>query len=129
MAIGALLKLQDMGSAAIDLLEDLIDGKEVPFKTCLPGELLVRESCGCFNPSKDILSINANIVIDTSLDYKNECKFFHHKLIENKADIISHTLNQFRIHDNDINQFNYNLDELIKEADSFLYKQKNNRKK
>ncbi|MFA9398935.1 MAG: diguanylate cyclase [Clostridiaceae bacterium] len=102
-----------IGNIATNLLGDLMEGKKVPLKTCINGELIIRESCGCFNISKDILSIDSSIVVNTSSNYKKECEIFEKKLLDNKQDIILDIINNVEISKNDISDFRNNIDELL----------------
>ena len=40
----------DIGEKVLDLLLDLIEGKQVPQKVILPTKLIIRQSCGCKSP-------------------------------------------------------------------------------
>ncbi|MBN1697729.1 MAG: substrate-binding domain-containing protein [Spirochaetales bacterium] len=43
--------LYEQGAKAVEMLIDMIDGKEVPDKIMIPTTLVIRESCSCFNRS------------------------------------------------------------------------------
>jgi signal transduction histidine kinase/DNA-binding LacI/PurR family transcriptional regulator/CheY-like chemotaxis protein len=42
---------REMGSAAVDILLDMIEGKQVDQTRTLQGELVIRRSCGCMDPA------------------------------------------------------------------------------
>ncbi|MBN1219152.1 MAG: substrate-binding domain-containing protein [Anaerolineae bacterium] len=42
--------IQELGRASIEMLLKLLAGEQVPEQTMLPTRLVVRQSCGCFDP-------------------------------------------------------------------------------
>ncbi len=63
----------EIGQLSVDILLDLIDGKEVPMRTVIDAPIIIRQSCGCFiNPQQaiNIGSIPADIFdIESGQDY------------------------------------------------------------
>jgi DNA-binding LacI/PurR family transcriptional regulator/signal transduction histidine kinase len=47
----------ETGAKALDILLDIIEGKEVPLHITLPAEPVIRESCGCFTESLSLNSV------------------------------------------------------------------------
>lgn len=77
----------EMASRATGILNDIIDGKEVPICTYLNGDIIIRESCGCNENEEEKLQIN---LIDENILLKREVQqqFNFRRMYKGTRDII-----------------------------------------
>jgi signal transduction histidine kinase/DNA-binding LacI/PurR family transcriptional regulator len=94
-------RFEDVGKHSVDMLVSILMGKNVPYRQYVPPELIIRQSCGCFDPAlekatkkiTDIPILPPNRILkDQYFEFRNklitEINFnfknplFHHKLDE-----------------------------------------------
>lgn len=91
----------DIAFKSIEMIQDLIMGKDVPLQTVLPTKSVVRESCGCFSPSVKQINLKNYNAENVETFYQNDIaqhaeKIYHDILDElEKRSLSNKSLNQW----------------------------------
>lgn len=87
----------EMAVQAMELISDMIDNCEIPKYTYFKGELIIRESCGCLDETKNGCSIKANLNLSITSDFEKKIKTFELNLKSKQNFIINSTIKSLEV--------------------------------
>ncbi|MCX7820056.1 MAG: substrate-binding domain-containing protein [Brevinematales bacterium] len=96
--------LYEQGKKSVEILIEILEGKNVPEKLYLPTNLVLRESCGCF--------LRNYLTKDKILELKNKKELIT-TLINEKEEIISHLNKKFGSNKTNFKEYSIHLKGLI----------------
>jgi PAS domain S-box-containing protein len=76
----------DVGYRAVETVLAMIDGQLVPDETVVPSKLVVRQSCGCFDPA--VLQAAVDQVEGTTLSFEAAFEMQREKILETMRDAL-----------------------------------------